>query len=134
MKIIQLHFYLLMWSQATEGLLNITVTLGAEDQTASPSTSGPPRVLVTKGSWVFSVLLKKCAEIDFSMFPSNTRACPEQSTTVLYSQCMIKRCLNDHSIEDSSGSDNEDHTASLLSVDVVSSHRESTKHNSNFRS
>ncbi|RXN36822.1 solute carrier family 22 member 15 [Labeo rohita] len=30
MKIIQLHFYLLMWSQATEGLLNITVTLGAD--------------------------------------------------------------------------------------------------------
>ncbi|RXN24380.1 immunoglobulin iota chain [Labeo rohita] len=30
MKIIQLHFYLLMWSQATESLTNIAVTLGAD--------------------------------------------------------------------------------------------------------
>ncbi|RXN20077.1 immunoglobulin iota chain [Labeo rohita] len=30
MKIIQLHFYLLMWSQATESLTNIEVTLGAD--------------------------------------------------------------------------------------------------------
>ncbi|XP_016414048.1 uncharacterized protein LOC107744751 [Sinocyclocheilus rhinocerous] len=28
----------------------------------------------------------KCAEIDFSMCPGNTRHCPEQSTAVLYSQ------------------------------------------------
>ncbi|XP_059424720.1 uncharacterized protein LOC132159189 [Carassius carassius] len=30
MKIIQLHFYLLMWSQATESLTNTSVTLGAD--------------------------------------------------------------------------------------------------------
>ncbi|XP_050950041.1 uncharacterized protein LOC127153139 [Labeo rohita] len=30
MKTIQLHFYLLMWSQATESLTNINVTLGAD--------------------------------------------------------------------------------------------------------
>ncbi|KAI2650213.1 Ig kappa chain V-III region MOPC 70 [Labeo rohita] len=30
MKITQLHFYLLMWSQATESLTNIEVTLGAD--------------------------------------------------------------------------------------------------------
>ncbi|KAL0149904.1 hypothetical protein M9458_054792, partial [Cirrhinus mrigala] len=30
MKIIQLHIYLLMWSQVTESLTNIAVTLGAD--------------------------------------------------------------------------------------------------------
>ncbi|RXN30275.1 immunoglobulin iota chain [Labeo rohita] len=30
MKIIQLHIYLLMWSQVTESLTNLAVTLGAD--------------------------------------------------------------------------------------------------------
>ncbi|RXN37105.1 immunoglobulin iota chain [Labeo rohita] len=50
MKIIQLHFYLLMWSQATEGLLNITVTLGADLLMWSQATEGLLNITVTLGA------------------------------------------------------------------------------------